>query len=219
MRVNRPPLNYPGDTYRRLVSRAPRIEVPGRFYHLVSRGNRGSRIYADDEERRVFLQLLGRVARSRRWICHAYCLMSNHYHLLVQIQQGGLSDGMRELNGGFARFRNDRHDEEGHLFRNRFWSDVLEEEAHMLEACRYVVLNPVRARLCNDPADWRWSSYRACAGLEYAPGFLAMDRLLRVFGPSPTAARRAYRTFVRDGIAGAVAGVRHGNEVRARFVP
>jgi len=195
MRVNRPSPNYPGDTYRRLVSRAPRIEVPGGFYHLVSRGNRGSRIYAEDEERRVFLQLLGRVARRRRWICHAYCLMSNHYHLLVQIQQGGLSDGMRELNGGFARFRNNRHDEEGHLFRNRFWSDVLEEEAHMLEACRYVVMNPVRAGLCTSPADWPWCSYRATARLESPHPFLDVDRVLGLFGGRPA----AYRAFIRNG--------------------
>src|SRR5205823_2647292 len=130
-------------TYGVSVARHPRIEVPGGIYHVGSRGNRGGRIYADDYERLVFLKLLERVATRYRWTCHAYCLMANHYHLLISIESG-LSDGMRELNGEFASFTNVRHDLEGHLFRNRFWSELIESEAHMLETSRYVVLNPIR---------------------------------------------------------------------------
>jgi len=126
--------------------------------------------------------------------------MSNHYHLVIQIEESGLSDGMQVLNGDFARFVNARHGHEGHLFRNRFWSDLIEEESHLLEACRYIVLNPVRAALCSRPGGWRWSSYRACAGLDFAPSFLAAADLLRLFGRSPAAARRAYRAFVHDGV-------------------
>lgn len=183
------------------MARPPRIEVPGGTYHVGARGNRGCRIYVDDYERKVFLKLLERIVARYRWNCLSYCLMSNHYHLVVRIQGGGLSAGMRELNGEFACFTNVRHDLEGHLFRNRFWSELIESEAHMLETSRYVVLNPVRAQLCKRPERWRWSSYRACMGLDFTPAFLETSELLRLFGPSPQRARRAYAAFVRDGLA------------------
>lgn len=125
--------------------------------------------------------------------------MSNHYHLLIQIQEGGLSSGMRELNGNFSRYRNLRQGHEWHLFRNRFWSALIEEEGHMLQTSRYIVLNPVRARLCDRPEKWEWSSYRAFAGLDFRPTFLS-TALLRLFGGSPARAQRAYRAFVREGL-------------------
>jgi putative transposase len=178
------------------VGRALRIDAPGAFYHVTSRGNGGRAIYFDDRDRRVFLAMFARVRRRYGWVCLAFCLMTNHYHLLLETPDGGLSGGMRELNGGYARRTNRRYAQDGHLFRNRFGAETLEREEHLLEACRYIVLNPVRAGLCSDPADWPWSSYRACAGLEYAPHFLAVDRVLRLFGRSPAAARRAYRAFV-----------------------
>jgi putative transposase len=182
------------------MGRAPRIEVPGGTYHVASRGNRGCRIYHDDADRIVFLKLLRRVAERYGWTCQAYCLMANHYHLLIQIGDGGLSSGMQALNGHFSCFTNARHGYEGHLFRNRFWSELIGEETHLLEACRYIVLNPIRARLCDKPEAWRWSSYRACAGLVFAPRFLATADLLALFGQTPAAARRAYRRFVCDGL-------------------
>jgi putative transposase len=177
------------------------MEVPGGTYHVGARGNRGCRIYADDYERKVFLTLLDRIAACHRWTCLSYCLMSNHYHLLVTIEEGGLSDGMRELNGQFASFTNVRHGFQGHLFRNRFWSELIETDAHLLETARYVVLNPVRAEICATPKGWRWNSYRACVGLAFAPAFLAVDEVLRCFGSTPPAARRTYAAFVRDGLA------------------
>jgi putative transposase len=198
------------------MARPPRLEVPGGTYHFGARGNRGCRIYADDHERLIFLTLLGRIAERYKWTCQAYCLMSNHYHLVVEIQDGGLSDGMRELNGEFACFTNVRHGLRGHLFHNRFWSELIEEKGHMLEACRYVVLNPIRAKLCTAPEQWRWSSYRACLGLDFTPQFLAADSLLRLFGSSPAVARRAYREFVRDGLA-VPPGVRHRDGSRTRY--
>jgi putative transposase len=147
---------------RSVVPRKPRIENPGGIYHVSSRGNRGCVVYHDDVERRVFLTLLSSVVRQFDWKCHAYVLMSNHFHLLVQLEAGGLSAGMQVLNGSFARFSNRRHDYIGqHLFRNRFWSDEIVTEKHLLETACYIVLNPVRARICESPADWAWSSYRA----------------------------------------------------------
>lgn len=200
------------------MAREPRIEIPGGIYHVGSKGNRGCQIYADDFDRRMFLKLL-RLAVSRfRWACHSYCLMTNHYHLLIQLELGGLSAGMKLLNGTFAAFSNRRHGWRAqHLFRNRFWCELIEDEQHLLETARYIVLNPVRAGLCNAPEEWPWSSYRACAGLEFAPDFLAVTEHLRLFGRSPSAARRAYREFVRDGIGAPPPGVRHRHESRTRL--
>lgn len=199
------------------MPREPRIEIPGGIYHIGSRGNRGCAIYADDFERRIFLKLLSLVVRRFRWTCHSYCLMGNHYHLLIQLELGGLSDGLQLLNGAFARFSNRRHDYVGqHLFRNRFWSELIEDESQLLETARYIVLNPIRAGICKVPEDWSWSSYRACAGLDFAPHFLAATQHLRFFGKVPSAARRAYRNFVRDGIDAGRPGVRHSDDLRAR---
>jgi putative transposase len=184
------------------MPREPRIEVPGGIYHVGSKGNRGCVVYQDDFERRMFLKLLSLVTKRFSWICHSYVLMSNHFHLLIQLELGGLSDGMQLLNGAFAKFSNKRHGYVGqHLFRNRFWSEEIVDEAHLRETARYIVLNPVRAHITPKPDDWRWSSYRACAGLDFAPSFLAVTRHLQLFGRRPSAARRAYRDFVRDGEA------------------
>jgi putative transposase len=199
------------------MAREPRNEVAGGIYHIGSKGNRGCQIYEDDLERRVFLTMLSRAARRFRWTCHTYCLMSNHYHLLIQLDIDGLSDGMQLLNGSFAAFSNRRHGYVGqHLFRNRFWGELIEDEQHLLETARYIVLNPVRAGICGSPEEWPWSSYRACAGLDFAPQFLAVTKHLRFFGRAPSAARRAYRQFVRDGVDAARPGVRHSDESRAR---
>jgi putative transposase len=181
------------------MARGPRIEVPGGIYHVGSRGNRGCQIYTDNHEREVFLSLFGRLAKRHRWSLGTYCLMNNHYHLLMTIEEG-LSDGMRELNGEFSSYTNARNGLDGHLFKNRFWCKLIIGEAQYLQTARYIVLNPIRAGLRELPEEWRWSSYRACAGLEFAPPFLAADELLRCFGKSPEAARETYRRFVRDGI-------------------
>ena len=199
------------------MARDPRIEIPGGFYHLGARGNRGCVIYEDDFERRVFLTLLRTVVRRFEWTCHSFVLMSNHFHLLIQLQLGGLSDGMQLLNGAFAKFSNRRHGYVGqHLFRNRFWSEHVTSDKHLMETARYIVLNPVRAGLCSSPAEWGWSSYRACAGLDFAPRFLAATEHLQLFADKPSAARRVYREFVADGIGGGQAGVRHRDGSRTR---
>jgi putative transposase len=204
-------------TYRPRVPREPRIEVPGATYHVGSKGNRGCVIYEDDLERKVFLKLLSLTTQRFGWICHAYVLMSNHFHLLVQLNVGGLSDGMQLLNGCFAKFSNRRNGYAGqHLFRNRFWSELLVDDSHLLETARYIVLNPVRANICEKPEDWAWSSYRACAGLDFPPPFLAVTQHLRLFGSAPSVARRAYREFVHDGAHTPRPRVRHGDGLRAR---
>jgi putative transposase len=202
------------------VAREPRIEVPQGIYHVGSKGNRGCEVYADDHERRIFLKLLEIASRRYGWRCHSYCLMSNHYHLLIQLQAGGLSAGMQLLNGWFARISNRRHGYDGHLFKNRFWSELIDGEGHLLEAARYIVLNPVRAGICSAAEAWPWSSYRACAGLDFAPAFLAEREHLQLFGRSAAPARRAYRRFVGEGVGAGHAvsdtGTDHAHRSRRR---
>lgn len=181
------------------MARGPRIEVPGGIYHVGSRGNRGCGIYTDDHERQVFLKLFGRLAKHHGWSLGTYVLMSNHYHLIMTIENG-LSDGMRELNGQFSSYTNKRNRLEGHLFRNRFWCELIKDEAHFLQTARYIVLNPLRAGLCRSPEDWRWSSYRAIVGEDFAPPFLETTELLEAFAETPRAAREAYRRYVQEGV-------------------
>ena len=176
-----------------------RDEIPGGIYHVTTRGDNKEPIYDDAADRKAFLWMLDRVSVKYRWIGLAYCLMRNHYHLLLRIPFGGLSSGMDVLNGGYARSRNMRYDRTGHVFGRRFHSTLVEDDSHLLEACRYVVLNPIRASLCATAEEWRWSSYRTCAGLELTHAFLVSDEVLRLFSSDPLRARAAYRTFVSEG--------------------
>jgi len=125
--------------------------------------------------------------------------MTNHYHLLLQLADRGLSKGMCELNGSYALGFNARHGHSNHVFGRRFWSDLIESDSRLLTCSRYIVLNPVRAGLSGDPETWPWSSYRACVGVEHAPAFLAAGALLEVFGRSPPKAQAAYRSYVSAG--------------------
>ncbi len=183
------------------MSRALRIEFPGAVYHVTSRGNERREVYRDDEDRRLFLATLGRTVARWRWAVHAYCLMGNHYHLLIETPEPSLSRGMRQLNGEYTQAFNRRHGRAGHLFQGRFKALLVEKEGYLLELCRYVVLNPVRARgmRVRSPEQWPWSSYRATAGQEGNPPFLDTSWVLARFGGKPPAAHKAYRDFVARG--------------------
>jgi putative transposase len=181
------------------MARPLRIEFPGAVYHVTSRGNALENIYVDDTDREAFLDVLAQVVERFHWLCHAYCLMSNHYHLLVETVEPTLSRGMRQLNGVYTQGFNRRHQRVGHLFQGRFKAILVEREAYLLELCRYVVLNPVRAKLVRAAKDWRWSSYRATAGLAEAPSFLTTDWLLGQFSEKRPEAQRRYRRFVAAG--------------------
>ncbi len=185
------------------MPRPPRHQVAGGTYHISNRGNRRQTIFRADPDYEVFLSLLGKVVRRLGWVCHAYCLMPNHVHLLLTTPEANLSGGLQRLLGSYARLFNDRHGVDGHLFQGRFRSVVVERTEHLLEVARYLPLNPVRAELCPDPAEWRWSSYRATAGLEAEPPGLPTEWLLRQFDEDVHAARRAFAAFVRDGMASA----------------
>ncbi len=184
------------------MARPLRIEFPGAVYHLTSRGNEKRHIFLGDEDRKSFLNLLADVNARYRWVCHAYCLMDNHYHLLVETLEGNLSIGMRQLNGVYTQAFNRRHGRVGHLFQGRFKAILIEKDSHLLEACRYVVLNPLRAGAVENPERWRWSSYRATGGREKPHSCLSTEWILHQFGAVREKAEREYRRFVREGMRG-----------------
>jgi REP element-mobilizing transposase RayT len=178
------------------MPRPPRDDFPGAIWHLITRGVRKEPIFLDERDYQVFLLLLEEVVERFGWICHAYCLMPNHYHLLVETPRANLSDGMERLNGRYAQYFNFRHNVEGHVFERRFRSIRVKGEAHLLELSRYIVLNPVRAGLCRNAAGWRWSSYCAAVGTVPRPKFLTVDWLMGLFGDDPNSAREGYLRFV-----------------------
>jgi putative transposase len=182
------------------MARPLRIELPGAVYHLTSRGNARADIFADNTDRQTFLLLLEGAVNRFNWICHAYCLMDNHYHLMIETPDGNLSMGMRHLNGVYTQSFNRRHKRIGHVFQGRFKAVIVEKESHLLELCRYVVLNPVRAGIVTSPQKWRWSSYRATGGNAKNEPYLSTDWLLGQFGESKSEARIKYRQFVKDGM-------------------
>jgi REP element-mobilizing transposase RayT len=182
------------------MTRPLRIEYAGAVYHITSRGNEKKVVFKDDQDRINFLNTLQHVNKRYNWLCHAYCLMDNHYHLLIETPDGNLSLGMRQLNGVFTQLFNKRHQRTGHLFQGRYKSILIQKDSHLLEVCRYVVLNPVRARMVERPEAWKWSSYCATAGLESPPLCLTTDWVLGQFSRTRNKAEKKYRQFVDWGI-------------------
>jgi len=182
------------------MARPLRIEYPGAVYHITNRGNDKKAVFKDDQDRETFLKILAFVNKRYHWLCHAYCLMDNHYHLLIETPDGNLSLGMRQLNGVYTQARNKRHNKTGHLFQGRYKAILIQKDTHLLEVCRYVVLNPVRARMVEEPEDWRWSSYRATGGKEAAHPCLTTDWVLGQFSRTRGKAEKEYRQFVKWGI-------------------
>ena len=182
------------------MARPLRLEFGGAVYHLTSRGNARQKIFFSDTDRELLLETLAQVVSRYGWICHAYCLMANHYHLLVETPKANLSIGMRQLNGVYTQSFNRRHKQVGHLFQGRFKAILVEKESYLLELCRYIVLNPVRVKAKVRADAWKWSSYRATAGLVSVPEFLSTDWLLEQFARSRSAAHKRYREFVKEGL-------------------
>jgi REP element-mobilizing transposase RayT len=180
------------------MARPPRIEYPGALYHLTSRGNAQQPIFESTPDYETFLAILALVVARYRWRCHTYCLLGNHYHLLLETLDANLALGMRQLNGSYAQAFNRRRGRVGHVFQGRYGAILVETERHLLQLSRYVVLNPIRAGLRRRPEEWRWSSYRAMIGAAPAPAFLTVDWLLGCFGVKPGAAARRYQRFVEE---------------------
>jgi REP-associated tyrosine transposase len=182
------------------MSRPLRIEYPGAVYHVTSRGNEKKPVFKDDTDRLNFLNTLQHVNARYNWICHAYCLMTNHYHLLIETPDGNLSIGMRQVNSVYTQLFNKRHGRTGHLFQGRYKAILIQKDSHLLEVCRYVVLNPVRAKMVERPEDHAWSSYLATAGKARSHACLTTDWVLRQFSGKRGRAEQEYRKFVQWGI-------------------
>ena len=182
------------------MARPLRIEYDGALYHVTSRGNDRKAIFKVDSDRELFLNTLARVTERFHWICHGYCLMNNHYHLVIETPDGNLSKGMRQLNGVYTQAFNQRHRRVGHVFQGRFKGILVQKDSHFLEVCRYVVLNPVRAKAISHPRQWKWSSYRATAGTVQAHGCFTVDEILSHFGQRKAIAQEKYCEFVQAGI-------------------
>jgi putative transposase len=182
------------------VPRKPRIDLPDSIHHVTALAASDDQLFREPADQRRFTQHLRRVAIDHDWRCNAYCLMGTHFHLIVYTVTATLSIGMRRLLGEYAQWFNWKYERRGHLFSGRFSSRHITDDAYLLEAHRYVALNPVRAGLCNDPADWRWGSYRALAGFERPPDFLDVRAVRELFNLEPEAAARGYRAFVLSGI-------------------
>ena len=177
------------------MARPLRLQAPGLTYHVVSRGVGRMAIYLDDGDRTEFLELLGDAVARYQLTCHAYCLMSNHYHVLLTTRGPNLSSAVKLVNGTYGQWWNRRRGRVGHVFQGRFWSQIVQDESYLLTVSRYIVLNPVRAGLAATPGDWRWSSYPATSGTTPVPPFLTTSWVLDRFGREPEA-RRRYATFV-----------------------
>jgi REP element-mobilizing transposase RayT len=183
----------------------PRPEVPGGLFHITSRGNNRRRIVMDDIDRMERLRTLSLVVARYSWVVHAWCLMDNHDHLLIETPLPTRSAGMCMLNGRYSRRFNARYDRTDHLFGKPYQLEPVVRESHLLLASAYIVNNHPRARRCAHPAESPWSSFRATAGLEPAPDFLRVDWILGQFGRDREQARRCYVAYVEEQLAAALA--------------
>jgi REP-associated tyrosine transposase len=179
------------------MPRPKRSFSPEAIYHVIARGNRRQPIFLGDPDCRLFLEIVRRVVVERQWTVHSYCLMPNHYHMVLETPAGDLSAGMRELNGAYAQWFNRLHGFAGHVFQGRFKAILVASDWHLLELARYLATNPSRAGLCDSPALWQWSSYPWVI-TRSAQGFAPSNKLLSFFGTDEASARDAMRRFIED---------------------
>jgi REP element-mobilizing transposase RayT len=182
------------------MARPLRLEFPGAVYHVAARGEGEQPIFADDADRLEFLSLLAKEVRQQGWLLYAFCLLDDHYQLLLETPEANLVRGMRRLNGVYTQAFNRRHRRIGHVLQGRYKAVLVEKDAHLLELSAYVVASAVRAKLARSPERWHWSSYLATAGKMAAPDWLAVDAVLRLLAKDRAQARRAYVRLVAEAL-------------------
>jgi REP element-mobilizing transposase RayT len=183
------------------MARQLRIEYPNAFYHITSRGNEQKNIFKNDRDREKFLSYLESATERYGATIHVYCLMNNHYHLLLETPRGNLSEIMRHINGAYTTYFNAKRDRSGHLLQGRYKAILVEADEYAKEISRYIHLNPVRVEAVNRPQEYFWSSYRYYCGERKAPEWLKMDFILGFFGKKLFTAQKGYREFV-EGMIG-----------------
>jgi putative transposase len=182
------------------MARPLRIQFPGALYHITARGNAKQNIFLNKDDFSDFQKILCKVTKRYHLILHSYCLMHNHYHLLLETLEGNLSQGIRQLNGTYTQQFNKKYQRVGHLLQGRFKSILVEKENYLLELSCYIVLNPLRANLVEDLRDWHYSSYPQTIGVAKKIPCLFPDWILSQFGPDKKSARISYQDFVLSGI-------------------
>jgi len=178
------------------MARQLRIQFEGALYHIISRGNERKMIFLDDADRIKYINTLHKTIKRFNWLCHVYCLMGNHYHLMIETPDANLALGMKYLNQVYCQFFNWKYHRVGHVLQDRYKSYIVQKEGYLLHCCRYIVLNPWEAGLVDHPEGWQWSSFRATAGLEKPAPFLTTDWLMEIFGSDRKRARKNYVKFV-----------------------
>ncbi len=180
------------------MARALRIEYPGAFYHVMHRGNAGSDIFKSERDRERFLEYLDKAVERYRLRVHTYCLMTNHYHLLIETQQANLSQAIKWINVSYAAYFNRKRRRSGHLFQGRYKAILVDADEYLMHLSRYIHLNPIRARMVEDLKDHPWSSYPVFSGYAKAPEWLETRWLLSLFAKNQKQAKRRYRSFVES---------------------
>ncbi|RJQ48551.1 MAG: addiction module toxin RelE [Gammaproteobacteria bacterium] len=181
------------------MARPLRLELSGGLYHVTSRGDGQEDIYLSDADRITWLDVFGQVCQRFNWVCHAWCQMTNHDHLLIETPEANLTQGMRQLNGVYTQRFNRRHGRVGHVFQGRYKAILVERDSYLLELARYVILNPLRANRVKRLEAWPWSSYRSTCGQAGSPAWLQTDWILAQFGPRRSSAIAKYIRFVHEG--------------------
>jgi len=183
------------------MPRKPRIHFPGALYHVILRGNAGQPLFLDDRGREHFYDLIQQGVERFGYRIHAFCLMTNHVHLLVQVAEVPLSRVIHNLTLRYTAWLNRRHGRIGHLFHGRYKALLVDADTYLLELVRYIHLNPVRAKITELPEEYRWTGHRAIAGRESLP-WLTTDWVLSQFGRDLGSARKCYAAFVNEAIRG-----------------
>jgi len=178
------------------MARPLRVEYPGAYYHVINRGNAGENIFIDERDREKFLEYLAKGTERFITKIHTYCLMSNHYHLLIETPQANLSVATQWLNVSYSVYFNKRHRRKGHLFQGRFKAILLDANEYLILLSRYIHLNPVRAKIVTHPLEYSWSSYPVFAGKRQKPDWLTTETVLSYFGKEKKEATRNYKSYV-----------------------